>query len=82
MRNHFYYKIVLYGVSAMLFARCKTPYDPPLKSTQTNFLVVEGFIDGAASTKIKLSRTRILYAGHIYAVKYLFKYFSTFMRDQ
>ena len=54
---------MLCWVSALLFAHCKTPYDPPLKSTQTNFLVVEGFIDGAATTKIKLSRTRILYAG-------------------
>jgi hypothetical protein len=62
-RKHFYYKLLVCGVCSLLFAQCKTPYDARLKSTQSNFLVVEGFIDGAASTTIKLSRTRILSAG-------------------
>ncbi|MEP6950352.1 MAG: DUF4249 domain-containing protein [Ginsengibacter sp.] len=62
-RTHFYHKLVLCGICSLLFGYCKTPYDAPLKATQTNFLVVEGFIDGAAPTTIKLSRTRILSAG-------------------
>lgn len=50
-------------MSVVFFAACKTPYDPPLKTSKTNFLVVEGFIDGAAITQIKLSRSRALSAG-------------------
>lgn len=50
-------------VTVLFLAACKTPYDPPLKTVKTNFLVVEGFIDGAAITEIKLSRSRALSAG-------------------
>ena len=62
-RKHFYYKLALYGICGLLLPHCKTPYDAPLKATQSNFLVVEGFIDGAAPVTISLSRTRILSAG-------------------
>jgi hypothetical protein len=43
-----------------LLGNCKVPYDPPLKNGQAHFLVVEGFIDGAAPTVIKLSHTRMV----------------------
>ena len=59
-RKYFYCKLVFCGVCCSILAHCKTPYDAPVKATQSNFLVVEGFIDGAAPTTIKLSRTRIL----------------------
>jgi hypothetical protein len=43
----------------LLFAAsCKTPYDPPIKSSKDHFLVVDGFINTNGFTNIKLSRTR------------------------
>ena len=56
-------------LSAVL-SKCKVPYDPKLKATETNVLVVEGFIDGAAPTTFKLSRSRILTIGDTAARKY------------
>ncbi|MDP4283774.1 MAG: DUF4249 domain-containing protein [Bacteroidota bacterium] len=43
--------------------QCRIPYDPSLKSGQSNSLVAEGFIDGASISTIKLSRTRQLTVG-------------------
>jgi hypothetical protein len=60
MRKIFYWKIIVFAFCFFLLGNCKVPYDPPLKNGQTNFLVVEGFIDGAAPTVIKLSRTRMV----------------------
>jgi hypothetical protein len=54
----------------LVLACCKTPYDPPLKSTETNVLVVEGNIDGAAPIVVKLSRTRMVTAGDTAGRKY------------
>lgn len=56
-------------LTVLMLANCKIPYDPPLKATDTNFLVVEGFIDGAAQTKIKLNRTGKLSTGGSATVK-------------
>ena len=44
----------------LVFAGCKIPYTPPVKSSQNSYLVVEGFINGNGSTTIQLSRTRNL----------------------
>jgi len=69
IKKYFSWKLIVCCVSALLLFNCKRPYDPKLKPTQSNFLVVEGFIDGAALTKIKLSRTRVLSAGDTAAVR-------------
>lgn len=50
-------------VSVLILINCKVPYDPTLKSTDTNSLVVEGYIDGNAPISFKLSRTRPLTTG-------------------
>lgn len=60
MKRYFRPKIIIYGFCFFLLGNCKVPYDPPIKNRQTNVLVVEGFIDGAAPTVIKLSRTRMV----------------------
>jgi len=62
-QHHFYGKILLYGLSALVLSRCKIPYEPKLKSSDTNVLVVEGYIDGSAPISLKLSRARKLTAG-------------------
>jgi len=54
----------------MMLADCKVPYDPTLKSSDTNALVVEGNIDGSVPFVIKLSRSRMLTNGDTAARKY------------
>jgi hypothetical protein len=44
--------------SVLIFSRCKVPYNPPLKTSNVHYLVVEGFINGNGVTTIQLSRTR------------------------
>lgn len=39
---------------------CKDPYNPVLRYEKTNFLIVEGYIDGAAPTTFMLTRSRAL----------------------
>jgi Domain of unknown function (DUF4249) len=48
-----------YVVIACLISR-RVPYTPPVKSTGTGYLVVEGYIDGSIPTVINLSRTVII----------------------
>ncbi len=64
------WKIMICWLAALLLSNCRTPYDPPLKSTNVNSLVVEGYIDGAAPITVKLSRARKLTAGDTAADKY------------
>jgi len=48
----------LFFCVAAVYASCRKPYDPPVDTINSNFLVVEGIINtGADSTIIKLSRT-------------------------
>lgn len=47
---------------AWAIASCKDPYMPDLKNTADHILVVEGYIDGADSTIINLSRVRMISA--------------------
>ncbi len=56
-------KMLIYCLLALGLSNCKIPYDPTLKSSDTNSLVVEGNIDGAVPSVIKLSRTRMLTNG-------------------
>ncbi|MEO6289670.1 MAG: DUF4249 domain-containing protein [Ginsengibacter sp.] len=42
---------------------CKDAFDPILKQTDLNSLVVEGYIDGAVPAEFKISRSRILSNG-------------------
>ena len=62
--------MLLYCLCIFLLANCKVPYDPTLKSSDTNALVVEGYIDGAVPTIIKLSRSRMLTIGDTATRKY------------
>lgn len=50
-------------LSALVLINCKIPYEPKLKSSNTNVLVVEGYIDGSVPVSIKLSRSRMLSNG-------------------
>jgi hypothetical protein len=63
MNQKYFYRIILYSLTISLLPNCKVPYNPKLKSTETNALIVEGFIDGAAPVSFKLSRSRMLTAG-------------------
>lgn len=70
MTKYFSFKTWIFASAVLTLSNCKIPYDPPLKSTQVNALVVEGFIDGAAPITIKLSHARKLTAGDTAAFKY------------
>jgi len=63
LQNKFSWKLLLCCMLVMMLANCKVPYDPKLKSSDSNSLVVEGNIDGAAPFIIKLSRSRMLSNG-------------------
>ena len=69
-RKYFFRQLIFLGLFVAGFAGCKTEYDPPLKPLQSNLLVVEGFIDGAAPTIITLSRTRMITTGDTASVKH------------
>lgn len=45
-----------------IMVSCKDPYMPDLSTNNTNILVVEGYIDGADTTMIQLSRVRMISA--------------------
>ncbi|MDE3182419.1 MAG: DUF4249 domain-containing protein [Bacteroidota bacterium] len=46
-------------ITSLIFASCKVPYDPPIKTSGAHYLVVEGYINSNdVPTDIKLSRTR------------------------
>ena len=69
-QNNFSIKLLLYCICILAFANCKVPYDPTLKTTDTNALVVSGFIDGASPVIITLSRSRMLTNGDTASRKY------------
>ena len=62
MKKRFLYthpKLLSGFIVLLFFAGCKVPYDPPLKTSGTSYLVVEGYINSNGEpTNIKLSRTR------------------------
>jgi hypothetical protein len=47
----------------IFFGSCKVPYEPPVNSSKTHFLVVDGFLNANGETNIKLSRTRNITSG-------------------
>ena len=59
----FPWKIITYGILLLLFSGCKDPYNPAILSSNTSYLVVEGYINGNGITSIKLSRTRNITSG-------------------
>lgn len=62
--NVTYWKWSLVALVAIVFVRCRVPYDPPVKANESSFLVVEGYINtNEIPTNIKLSRTRIISRG-------------------
>lgn len=63
MKNKSILFLVFCAFSIIAFIGCKDPYTPDLKYEKTQFLIVEGYIDGAAPTEFVLSRSRILSAG-------------------
>src|SRR5476651_1506198 len=48
---------LVYLLTLLIAAACKTPYTPAPTTAVTNYLVVEGLINISDSTYIKLSRT-------------------------
>lgn len=62
--NQIYFSWKWLMLLAVLFlTNCKVPYDPPIKSSKTHFLVVDGFLNVNGTTNIKLSRTRNISSG-------------------
>ncbi len=61
-QKYFSWKWMVF-LAALFLTSCKVPYDPPLKSSKTHFLVVDGFVNVDGTTNIKLSRTRNLSKG-------------------
>ncbi len=70
MKKYFSQKLFLCCLLALGLGNCKVPFDPPLKSTDVNSLVVEGFVDGAAPVTFKISRSRRLTVGDTAERKY------------
>jgi hypothetical protein len=50
-------KVLIWLMFVTLVVSCKERFDPKLQPAQTNFLVVEGFINANGATTIRLSRT-------------------------
>src|SRR6185312_5801643 len=69
VQKYFSMKMLLYCLLALALSNCKVPYEPTLKTSDTNSLVVEGNIDGASPFIIKLSRSRMLTNGDTAARK-------------
>lgn len=61
--KYYLWKWIESGMLIISFAECKVPYDPPVNSSGTHFLVVEGYINAKGITNIKLSRTRTISPG-------------------
>lgn len=53
----YFFLLAAFGTLAV---SCKDPYMPDLKKSNTNVLVVEGYIDGADSTIVNLSKVRMI----------------------
>jgi hypothetical protein len=71
MKKQFYFgKLFFSGVCCLIFSECIRPYEPSLKPSDINSLVVEGYIDGNAPTHILLSRAREVSPGDTAARKY------------
>ena len=66
----YYWQKMMICSFAIILSNCKIPYEPKLKSSDTNSLVVEGYIDGSVPVVMKLSRTRMLTNGDTAAGKY------------
>lgn len=54
-------KKLLYILIVLLTAGCKEEFKQPVKALETNYLVVEGFINAQGTTSITLSRTAQLH---------------------
>jgi hypothetical protein len=57
-KKKFFPNLGLYFVTALLLITCKDPFYPPVNSSKKQYLVVEGYLNAAAPTVIKLSYTR------------------------
>ena len=70
MMQKFFPLLIICCLLSLGLSHCKDPYDPSLKSSDTNALIVEGFIDGVAPISFKLSRSRMLSVGDTATKKY------------
>lgn len=57
MKRYFLFPCAALLLGLLFLVNCRVPYTPPIKSTGTGYLVVEGYIDGAGPTTIRLSHT-------------------------
>lgn len=68
--KYFLRSLLLCCLLAVALSNCKDSFDPVLKPTDVNSLVVEGYIDGAAPATFKISRSRMLTVGDTAARRY------------
>jgi hypothetical protein len=61
-QKYFSWKWMMF-LAVLFLSNCKVPYDPPVKSSKTHFLVVDGFLNANGPTNIKLTRTRNISSG-------------------
>jgi hypothetical protein len=62
-KKYFSWKWMIGAFCILFLANCKVPYDPPVKSSNAHYLVVEGYLNGNGPTSIRLSRTRNITRG-------------------
>jgi len=62
-KKNFFWNFIVADIFVLILAECKVPYQPPLKSSKTHYLVAEGFLNANGKTSIKLSRTRNITPG-------------------
>jgi hypothetical protein len=63
-------KIFFVLLCCLIFLECRRPFEPSLKPSDINSLVVEGYIDGNAPTHITITRARNVSQGDTAARKY------------
>ncbi|WP_353129311.1 DUF4249 domain-containing protein [Parapedobacter pyrenivorans] len=49
---------IIISVCCLLLCQCKDPFSPDIESPKQGYLVIEGFLDTANPTEIRLTRTR------------------------
>ena len=57
-KNNFPLSTFIVFICILFVSGCKVPYDPPVKSSNMHFLVVDGFMNANGMTDIRLTRTR------------------------
>ena len=71
MKTKFDFNRILFAcLCCLVFSNCRRPYEPSLKPSDINSLVVDGYIDGSAITHVLLTRAREVSPGDTAARKF------------